>query len=77
MQSDGGIVDSGNQQAVDGENQRARWSTYMRSIGLIGRESGYKVAWIERVCQCIVTQTCASVGFRASTTRVELATCRF
>jgi hypothetical protein len=36
MQSGGGIVDTDNQQAVDGENQRARWPTYMRSTGLIG-----------------------------------------
>jgi hypothetical protein len=51
MQSGGGIVDTGNQQAVDGDNQRAQWSTYMRSTGLLWKESGYKVAWSERVCQ--------------------------
>jgi hypothetical protein len=50
MQPGGGIVDTGNQQAVDGDNQRARWLTYMRSKGLLWKEPGYKVAWNERVC---------------------------
>jgi hypothetical protein len=31
MQSGGGIVDTGNQQTIDGDNQRAQWPTYMRS----------------------------------------------
>jgi hypothetical protein len=48
MQSGGGIVDTGNQQAIDGDNQRAQWPTYMRSTGLLWKEPGYKVAWIEK-----------------------------
>jgi hypothetical protein len=50
MQSGDGTVGTDNQQAVDGENQRARarWPTYMRSTGFIWKEPGYKVAWIER-----------------------------
>jgi hypothetical protein len=46
------IVDTDNQQAVDGENERAHSRPIcVRFTGLIWRESGYKVAWIERVCQ--------------------------
>jgi hypothetical protein len=37
-----------NQQAFDGENQRNRWSTYVLSTRLDLKESGDKVAWIER-----------------------------
>jgi hypothetical protein len=52
MQSGDGIVDTGNQQTVDGDNsydnQRAQWPTYMRSRGLLWKEPGYKVAWIEK-----------------------------
>ena len=48
MQSGGGIVDNGNQQTIDGDNQRAQWPTYMRSTGLLWKEPGYKVAWIEK-----------------------------
>jgi hypothetical protein len=81
MQSgDGGIVDTGsgagNQQAVDGSNQRARWPAYMRSTGLLWKEPGYKVAWVERVCHYL-RKNIASLGFRASRCRVELATCEF
>ena len=52
MQSGGGIVDTGNQQTIDGDNQRAQWPTYMRSTGLLWKEPGYKVAWIEKPLQC-------------------------
>jgi hypothetical protein len=50
MQSGGGIVDTGNQQTVDGDNQRAQWPTYMRSTGRLALEGAcrYKVAWIEK-----------------------------
>jgi hypothetical protein len=44
MQSSGGIVDTGNQQTADGDNQRAQWPTNMRSTGLLWKEPGYKVA---------------------------------
>jgi hypothetical protein len=49
----GGIFDTGNQQAVDDENQGARWRPACASTGLIWKEPGYKVAWIERVCQYV------------------------
>jgi hypothetical protein len=65
-----------NQQAVDGDNQRDRdrWSTYVRFTGLLWKEPGYKVAWIERVCHYVkLLPRHWSLGFRASTTRVELA----
>jgi hypothetical protein len=42
---------------------------------LLWKEPGYKVAWIERVCQ--LRKNIASLGFRASRRRVELATCEF
>jgi hypothetical protein len=48
MQSGGGIVGTGNQQKVDDENQRARCPAYMRSTGLLWKEPGYKVAWVEK-----------------------------
>ena len=54
MQSGGGIVDTGNQQTIDGDNQRAQWPTYMRSTGLLWKEPGYKVAWIEKLLLAIV-----------------------
>jgi hypothetical protein len=47
----------------------------MRSTGLIWKEPGYKVAWIERVCHYV--KNVAPIGFRAARTRVELATCEF
>ena len=53
MQSGGGIVDTGNQQTIDGDNQRAQWPTYMRSTGLLWKEPGYKVAWIEKPLQYV------------------------
>jgi hypothetical protein len=49
------------QQAVDGDNRGAPMSTCMRSTGRIcnkelgapgSLDTGYKVAWIERVCHC-------------------------
>jgi hypothetical protein len=48
VQPGGGAVDtSDNQQAVDGENQRARWPTYaLYRLDL--KEPGDKVAWIEK-----------------------------
>jgi hypothetical protein len=61
MQSGGGIVDTGNQQTIDGDNQRAHWPTYMRSTGLLWKEPGYKVA-LDRT-SLPVTKTCASAGF--------------
>ena len=64
MQSGGGIVDTGNQQTIDGDNQRAQWPTYMRSTGLLWKEPGYKVAWVERVCHYL-RKNIASLGFRA------------
>jgi hypothetical protein len=42
MQSGGGIVGTGNQHTVDGDNHCARWLTYMRSTGLLWKEPGYK-----------------------------------
>jgi hypothetical protein len=53
MQSGGGIVDTGNQQAVDGDNQRAQWPTYMRSTGFLWKKPGYKAAWIEKPSLCV------------------------
>jgi hypothetical protein len=38
---------------------------------------GYKAAWIERVCHYSLRKIIASLGFRASRPRVELATCEF
>jgi hypothetical protein len=63
---------TGNQQAVDDKNQRARWPTYMRSTGLLWKEPpGYKVAWIERRTSLSLRKIIASLGFRASHPRVE------
>jgi hypothetical protein len=45
MQSGGGISDTGNQHTVDGDIQRARWPTYMRSTGLL---------WKRRKCSPVV-----------------------
>jgi hypothetical protein len=77
MQSGGGIAGTGNQQAVDGDNRGSPMSTCMRSTGLIAcKEPGYKVAWIKRACHYVKGKTIASLGLRASTTRVGLpATC--
>jgi hypothetical protein len=76
IQSGGGIVGTDNQQAVDGENQRARWPAYALyrlpdlAEGVWGRiQSG-----LDRTSLSVI-KTCVSVGFRASRTRVELATC--
>jgi hypothetical protein len=70
MQSGGGIVDTGNQQTVDGDIQHARWPTYML----------YALYWIQSSLDRTslpLRKIIASLGFRASTTRVELATYEF
>jgi hypothetical protein len=64
QQSGGGVVDTGNQQAVDGDNQRAQWPTYMRSTGLL-----WKVARIQSSLDrkaLSLRKNIASLGFRAS-----------
>jgi hypothetical protein len=42
-----------NQQAVDGDKQRDRLSTGSALFRLDLKESGYKVAWIEKPLQCL------------------------
>jgi hypothetical protein len=76
MQSGGGIVDTGNQQTIDGDNQRAQWPTYMRSTGLLWKEPGWIQSSLDRKTLSL-RKHIAAIGFRASRARVELATCEF
>jgi hypothetical protein len=79
MQSGGGIVDTGNQQTVDGDKSTRSMSDLYALTGLLWKEPGYKVAWIEieKPSLCALRKNVAAIGFRASRTRVELATCEF
>jgi hypothetical protein len=65
-----------NQQAVDGDNQRARWPTYMRSTGLLALEGAWIQSSLDRTILSL-RKNIASLGFRASRPLIELATCEF
>jgi hypothetical protein len=52
VQSGGGIASTDNQQAVDGENQRARSVVDLYALYRLDlKEPGDKVAWIEKPSQ--------------------------
>jgi hypothetical protein len=59
------------------DNQRAQWPTYMRSTSLLWKEPGYKVAWNLDRKDLSLRKIVAPIGFRASRTPIELATCEF
>ena len=77
MQSGGGIVDTGNQQTVDGDNQRAQCPTYMRStVHRLALEGAWIQSSLDRKALSL-RKNIASLGLRTSRAPVELATCGF
>jgi hypothetical protein len=76
MQSGGGIAGTGNQQTVDGDNQRAQWPTYSYALYTLALEGAWIQSSLDRKALAL-RKNIAAIGFRAARTRVELATCGF
>jgi hypothetical protein len=65
IQSGGGIDDTGNQQTIDGDNQRAQWPTYMRSSYRLALEGAWIQSSLDRKALSL-RKNIGSLGFRAS-----------
>jgi hypothetical protein len=66
VQSGGGIIDTGNQQTVDGDNQRAQWPTYMLyALYGLALEGAWIQSGLDRKALSL-RKIMAPIGFRAS-----------